>query len=299
MYYNVAMAMVKDTLKYLKKSFWVLALNAVVPALIISFFAQPFANITFLSMLFVGQTDYYFTDIFMMMLTPISGASFIAGFVGYIAFFIFFWLGCAGGICIVEKHLKTGELSPLIGKHQFFSYLFPVLIGLAIWAVLFLVSTVAQSGLISLIHFICGQTPPSFWDCFFSTLVALIMFAIVLYLSVHIIFLPLIMVYYGYGLRESFVQSIRLTSNNLKQMVIGFIVPLFVIMGAEFLLSLVTALLKRYAGITEAARYWIDYCISVVMHITIIVYLIAFDMIAFYKCSNFERRDILIHNRRN
>lgn len=285
-------------MKYLGKSFWVLALSALVPALILSLFAKPFSSITFLSSLFVGQTDYNFTDIFMMMLTPISGASFIEGFIGYIAFFIFLLIGCVYGGCIIEKHLKTGELRLMIGKHQFMSYLLPTFIALAIWSIMFLISAVAQSGLISLIHFIFGQTPPTFVDCFFSTLVSLLIFTLVLYLSLHILFLPLIMVYYGYGLRESFVQSIRLTTNNLRSLVLGFILPLFAVMGLNFVFNLMSALLRRYGVITETAEYWMNYIISVLFHIIIIVYLIAYDLVAFYKCSDFERRDISIHKRR-
>lgn len=290
--------MFKETMKYLGKSFWVLALAALAPALVISLFAKPFSSITFLSSLFVGQTDYNFTDIFMMMLTPISGATFFEGFVGYIASFLCLWIGCVYGVCIIEKHLKTGELRLRIGKHQFLSYLLPTFIVFVIWSIMFLVSSVAQSGLISLIHFICGRTPPTFVDCFFSTLVSVLIFALLMYLSVHILFLPLIMVYYGYGIRESLVQSIRLTSNNLKSLVLGFILPLFAVMGVNFIFNLMTALLRRYAAINETVEYWMNYFVSVFIHVILIVYLITYDLIAFYKCSDFERRDILIHKRR-
>ncbi len=285
----------KETMKYLGKGFWVTALAALAPALLISFFAKPFSSITFLSSLFVGQTDYYFTDIFMMMITPISNATFLGGIIGYIAFFLSFWLACVYGVCIIEKHLKTGELRLRINRHQFSSFLLPTLITLAIWAVVYLISTVAQSGLISLIHYICGQTPPTALDCFLSTLVSLIIFTAVLYLSVYILFLPLIMVHYGYGLRESFVQSLRLTSNNFRSLMLGFILPLFAVMGINFVFNLMTALLRRYGAIGETAEYWLNYVISVLIHVVIIVYLLAYDLIAFYKCSDFERRDILIH----
>ncbi|MCH5163844.1 MAG: hypothetical protein J1F36_02380 [Clostridiales bacterium] len=293
------MAMLEETLKYLKKSFWVLAFVAVVPALIISFFAKPFSSITFLPLLFVGQTDYHFSEIFMMMLTPISNASFWGGFVGNVLFFVLFWISCVLGVCIVEKHLKTGTLTPKTSAHQFFSYVLPILLALIMWSALYLVSAVAQSGFISLIHFICGVTPPSFIDCLLSTFISILVFGGVMYCSIHLMFMPLIMVYYGYGWRESLVESLRMTSKNYKDVLLGFGLPMVIIIGVNFVLSLVTALLIRFANLSEVARYWIDYIISVATHIMIIVYLIAYDVVAFYKLSGLERRDIKRYERRN
>ena len=292
------MAMLEETWKYLKKSFWVLAFVAVVPALIISFFAKPFSSITFLPLLFVGQTDYHFSEIFMMMLTPISNASFFGGFVGNVLFLLLFWISCVWGVCIVEKHLKTGELLPIINMHQFFSYVLPILLALAMWAGLYLVAAVAQSGFISFIHFICGVTPPSVIDCILSTLISIFVLGGVMYCSIHLMFMPLIMVYYGYGWKESLVESLRLTSKNYKDVIVGFLLPMVILIGVDFILSLVTALLIRFANLSEPARYWLDYIVSVATHIMVIVYLIAYDVVAFYKLSGFERRDIKRYERR-
>ena len=290
--------MFEETYKYLKRSFWLLAFVALLPSIGISFFVKPFSSITFLPSLFVGRTDYDFFEIFMTMLTPIYNASFFGGAIGYIIFFLFFGLAGIWGICVTEKHLKTGELSLKVSKHQFLSYLFPVFFALLLWSLLYLISVVAQSGLISLIHYICGVTPPSFLDCFFSTLVALAIFYVLMYCSIHLLFLPLIMVYYGYGWRESFVESIRLTSQNLKSVFTGFIVPLLILIMADAVLTLGTALLTRYVGMSETAKYWIDFVISVLIHTVTIVFLFSYDIVSFYKLSNFERRDIKKYERR-
>ena len=292
------MALLKETYKYLKKSFWILALGAIVPALVMSFFSKPFSNITFLPTLFVGQTDYHFSEILRMMTSPIVDISFWGEVIGGIAFMVFVWLGGGVCLCIAEKHLKTGELSLRISRNQFFTYAIPMLFSFAIWAVLYLLCMIVQSGLISLIHYICGVTPPNAIDCILSTIVSLLIYTAILYCSIHLLFLPLITVYYGYGLRESFVESLRMTSNNLKTLLLGFIIPLIAVIGANALLSLVTALLMRYAGMSVSAKYWIDFVISIVTHALTIIYLVAYDLVAFYDLSGLERRDIKIYERR-
>lgn len=290
--------MLKETCKYLKKSFWLLAFIALIPSIGISFFVKPFSSITFLPSLFVGQTDYDFSDIFIKMLTPINNASFIDGLLGYLIFFLCFGIACIWGICVTEKHLKTGELSLKVSKHQFLSYLFPIFFTLAIWYALYLIACVAQSGIISLIHYVCGVTPPSFVDCFFSTIASLAIFYLVIFCTIHLLFLPLIMVYYGYGWRESFVESLRLTSKNFKSLLTGFMVPLIILILSDAILTLCTALLTKYAGMSAAAKYWIDFVISVVIHTLTIMFLFVYDNVAFYKLSNFERRDIKVYGGR-
>lgn len=290
--------MLKETCGYFKKCFWLLVLVALLPSIGISFFVKPFSSITFLPSLFVGRTDYDFSDIFMMMLTPINGAPFLGGIIGYVIFFICFGLASIWGICVIEKHFKTGELSLNVSKHQFTLYLFPIFFALALWSALYLIAAVAQSGLISLIHYICGVTPPSFIDCFLSTIVSLAVFYGVMYLSIHLLFLPLIMVYYGYGWRESFVESIRLSSQNFKSIMTGFIVPLLVLILADSVLTLGTALLVRFANMSASAKYWIDFIISVIIHTLTIMYVYTYDIVAFYKLSGFERRDIKRYERR-
>ncbi len=282
------MAMFKKTAQYLKRSFAVLALIAIVPSLIISFFVRPFANITVLPTLFVGQTDYNFTDIFMNMFSSLNSNGFWVGFVGYILFFAFLWLAGVSGICIVEKHLRTGELSPVPSKNQFFSYFMPMFYTLLIWAFMYLLSTVIQSGLISLIHYVCGETPPSVLDCILSTLIALAILALNIFLVIHFMFLPPIMVNYGYGLRESFVQSQRLTYKNLRSLFFGLIVPILTLVLIEYLLSLLTALVN----IDQTARYWIDYAITALFHMLVIVYIISYDTITFFELNGLERRDL-------
>ncbi len=299
MCYNKGMfTMLKETCKYLKKSFWLLAFVALLPSIGISFFVKPFSSITFLPSLFVGRIDYSFSDIFMMMLTPINGASFWGGLIGHTIFFICFGIACIWGVCVTEKHFKTGELSLKVSVHQFTSYLFPVFLALAMWSALYLIAAVAQSGLISLIHYVCGVTPPSFIYCFLSTIVSLAIFYGVMYCSIHLLFLPLIMVSYGYGWRESFVESLRLTSQNFKSLMTGFFLPLLIFIFADAVLTLGTALLSKYAGMSAAAKYWIDFIISVVIHTLTIMYLFIYDIVAFYRLSGFERRDIKRYGRR-
>lgn len=292
------MQIFKDTCKYLKKSFWFLAIVAIVPSIILSFFAKPFSNITFLPSLFVGRTDYNFTEVFMLMFTPIYGASVFEGLIGHVVFFVSLWLACVVGITMVDKHLKTGELTLKVEKYNVASYLLPVLLSLVIWAVVYLVAIVAQSGLLSLIHYICGVTPPSAIDCILSTLVSLLIFVGILYGSIYLMFVPLNMVYYGYGPREAILESSRLVSDKPGNMVSGFIIPITVLIVINLIFSLVTSLLTTYAGMSMTARYWIDYVFSVATHLMIIVYLIAYVIVAFYNLSNLERRDIKRYQRR-
>lgn len=292
------MALLGETFKYLKKSFWILLLYAIVPSIVISFFVKPFSSITFLPTLFVGQTDYDFIEIFAMITSTIVDVSVFGDLIGGIVFFVFMWIAAVLCLCVAEKHLKTGELSLKISKNQFFTYAFPIFFSLVLWIVLYLVCLAAQSGFISLIHFVCGVTPPTTIDCILSTVVSLLIFTAILYCSVHLLFLPLITVYYGYGLRESFVESLRMTSDNMRTLLLGFLVPMLVAIIADVILSTITALLAGYAGMSLAAKYWIDYIISVITLALIIMYLVAYALVSFYKLSGLERRDIRKYDRR-
>ena len=283
------MTMIKDTIAYLKKSFGVLILGALLPSIIISFFARPISSLTSLPILFLGSTDYKFTEIFMHFLTPISNAGFWSAFLGYIVFFVFLWAGIVVNVSIADKHMKTGELSLKLSKHQVFPYVFSILLALVIWSIIYLITMVSQSGLISLIHYICGVTPPTLVDCLLSVAVSILLFFALMYFSLYLVFVPLIMVCYGYGFRESLVESIRLTTKNFKQLFAGLLLPVLVILIGSLCLYLVTSLLS--VKLSDAAYYWMDYAISVIAHSLIIIYLTSYALVAFYNLANLERRD--------
>jgi len=86
---------------------------------------------------------------------------------------------------------------------------------------------------------------------------------------------------YGYSFKDAFVETMRTVSKRWLSLVLGLIIPVAILTAPQIVLN------SRLLGF----RYWLQILVSIISHLLIIVYYMAYIAVSVYKINGLERRD--------
>jgi len=277
------MIYLKETFKYLKKSFFPLLVVALIPAILLGLFTSPFTFISFLP-LYYGTTDgTSFGGIFAMLL-DIDSLRLIFPFI-LLAFFLILFLSY--GLGTVEKHFKTGKrgfTSPLRAMNN---SALPILKTVPILLAGLMIAILLQASIVTLIrHSVSGLNyAPYFIDSILVTMVATVFYGLILMASIFAGVWTVIIQIYGYSFREAFVETVRSVRTRWFSLFFGLLIPITMLVSAQLIYNVF--LVFEDVGWES----WLQNFVSVLINLFILIYFMAYIPVSVYQLNNLDRRD--------
>lgn len=270
------MLYVKKTFSYLSKSFWLLALVSLIPAILLGIFLRPLGFITFLPDYAATAVDAYgdiaeliFNTYALVYVYPI------------ILIFVALALCCSLALSVIEKHFRTGKLMLKAPLADINSSLFPTLKTLAVLVGTYLLWKFLLSGLTTLFHFIfSGQGRPSALNLILSAVVIVALFLTMLFFGVPAVFWTPLMLTFGYSFGDAFIEAVKLAGKAHWKLFVALAFPFVAVALIQSALEFLTL------------HIILEKAISSVLYLFMLTYLLAFMMVAMFDLSGLERRDI-------
>lgn len=270
------MLYIKKTFSYLKKSFWLLALIAAVPAVLTAVFFRPLGFIGFIPQ-YAHFGAHSFTDIAWMIFDRYSFTYVYPIVLTFIALVLSFSLS----LSVIEKHFKVGRLLLKAPVKDVNNSLFPVLKTLTVITVFYLAWNFMLAGIITLAHFIfSGPGVPTKLNLIIANVLVLGLFVLFVFFSTPSVLWAPLMLLFGYSFVDAFVASTKLTGKATGRLFFGVLFPFVVIILLQYVLSFFFVpliIMKVISG------FYILF---------LIVYLMAYMMVAAFDLTDMERRDI-------
>lgn len=269
------MRFVTETFKYWKKSFFLLALIAAVPAIALGLFFRPLTELTFIGAF--AETD-------IRSIKQVFEAIFEGGYrriwplpVAFVALV----LSVSLGLSVIEKHFRTGQLRVKAPLKEINNSVFPVLINMLILTGIVILWKLILAGVVALTHFIMQRGgPPGAANIVVTAVFSVGLFVLVCFLAIPIILWTPIMLVYGYSFLDACMASVKLVSGHTGNLLIGIMLPFTVVTIAEYLLF--------YLRLPS----FVSIIVNCVLYLLLIVYFITFAMTAVFDLSKMERRDV-------
>lgn len=273
------MQYVRLTFQYMRKAFLILAAVNLPAAVVLGIFTRPMRTLTFLPE-YLQTAVSGFWDTFWL----IFGRDATTKVYPVILVFLLLLLGVCVSFSLIEKHMRVGKLHFTGAVKQINSYFLPVLIMLAILAVLTLVYSLLQTGMLTLLHFIIsGNGKPVLAGVIVSAAVALVLFVLAVAAFCSTVYLASMMTIYGYSFRDGYAAAFRLTSHNTGGIVAGLLFP-----------TLLVAVVRIGLGFVPMPLFAFQ-IIGCVLYLFLLVYLVSFIMVSLFDLSGMERRDCKRH----
>lgn len=269
------MGYLKSTIKYLKRSWWVLALCFLPSAVLLGFFARPILSIGFIYD-YMNLDVKNYSDIFWLFINKVS----LTHVYPIILMFVIIFIAVTIIFSVIEKHLRVGRL--LIRKpfSEVNNYFLPVFFMMLIFSAMLCLYFIINISLITLFHFIIsGAGVPSMVSGALAVIINFILFIVLIILmSLFIYVIPLQNIF-GYSFTESLSMSIKYVGDNKIKILTGIFIPLFLVALIEFIVSSISP------------PDMVSVIINTILHLAIFVYMIPYTMITFFKISGLERKD--------
>ncbi len=269
------MKFIRDTFAYLKKSFWLLALICLAPAVTLGFFVKPLASITFVpaySQTFVRG----FRDVFSL----VFDIGCLKNIYPPILIFCTLLISLCLSLSVIEKHFRVGKLILKKPFSEINNTFFPVLMVLLLLTAIMILYSFLLISLVSLSHYaICGAGKPNAGAVVAAVVISVVLFVLCFCFASPIIFMIPLSVIYGYSFSDAITAAFELAGKKPVSVVGGAIFPFAIVLAIEYILSFFTII--RAASII----------VSTLMYLFIIVYLSAYVMVVMFSLSDLERRD--------
>lgn len=270
------MLYIKKTFSYLKKSFWILALIAAIPAVVMSLFFRPLSFITFIPQ-YSSTVINSFTDVAWLIFDKYS----ITHVYPLVIVFILLVLGCSLMLSIIEKHFRVGKLMLKAPIKDVNNSLFPVLKTLAVIVVIYLLWNFILAGITTLLHFIMsGRGVATKLNVAVITAIILGLFLVLLFFCMPALLWAPLMLIFGYSFVDAFIASAKLSGKTPMRLFTGCAFPFLLIIILQYILSFFP--IPLFVMIIAAAIYFIF----------LISYIMAYMMVAAFDLTDMERRDV-------
>ncbi len=268
---------IKETLKYIFKTFFPLAAILILPAVVLGVFVKPMSSISFIPDYAVTGVESY-SDVFRLVFR----ASHIKNVYPPVLIFLSLFLGMCFGFSFIEKHFRTGRKilfqNPVAGINETF---FPVLTVLMICTLLMVLYSLILISVVYLLHIILsGDGLPSVLNIIVSTFVSISIFILFIALTGPVIFMIPLKMTYGYAFSDAFSSAFAIMGKKAFKIIFSGVFPFLLVAIIEYVLTFFTL----YDFITII--------ISICMYLFIIMYVISYVMIVMFDVSGLERRDI-------
>jgi len=279
MLFNNLMQFVKETFKYLKKSFFALLVLAAAPAFILGLMFPPFSGVSFIP-LYVQTPAANFVSIFWMIFSK-RGISHIYPAILALPVFIVF---AAFIFSVIEKHFKTGKLMlhrPFYSVNNSLLTILKIIpLALALIAVLLLV----QISLSSLVRLVVTGVEgfPRVFDCIWIVIIAALFFFVSIAVTVFMGVWAVIIQIFGFSFAEAFVEAMRTVGKRWLPLILGMAVPIII---------LITPLVVLNSLPPEWIPEIVKAIVGMAAHLLVIVYYFAYVMVSTFNLANLERRD--------
>ena len=269
------MSYIAKTFSYIKKSFWVLLLIAVVPAVLLGLFVRPLGFVTFIPDFAVSAINSY-ADIAWLIFDRHATVYVYP----LLLIFVTLTVCMALALSVIEKHFRTGKLMLKAPLRDLNSSLFPMLKTLAFIIAVYMLFKFILSGLVTLLHFLLsGAGHPNTLTVILVSISIIIAFVISIYFSVPIMFWAPLMLTFGYSFVDALIEAARMSSKAVWRLFTALIFPLVTVA----LLQCVFELLPLPIIAMKA--------IAAVMYLFLIMYISALMPVATFDLSELERRD--------
>lgn len=270
------MTYVAKTFSYMKKSFWLLALIALVPAVLFGLFVRPLGFITFVPD-YATTTVTSYADIAWLIFDRYA----ITYVYPIIIIFITTVVSVSLALSVIEKHFRTGRLMLKAPLQDINSSLFPTLKTLAVVTGIYLLWKFILSGLVTLMHFLISGsgTPNSVTVIVVSVLIAAVFLVTVFFGVPTLLWAPL-MLTFGYSFVDALIEASRMSGKANWKLFAAFIFPLVIIILLQCILELLPIPIVAMKAI------------AAVFYLFLIMYLSALMMVAVFDLTELERRDI-------
>lgn len=263
-----------NTVRYIKKAWWYLILLALIPSIVGGVLSTPFWEVSFLMSTSLGTVAA--KDMFLILFGDswMHAWPVIVIAIVQIAFFSL-------AVSMIERHFRVGKMS---FNHPFRSInncIWPVTLTTIILSVVSILWRFVVYGLTVLLGFL-GRVigMPMELTFVFMCLIALLLFIVHLMMILFIVFLPIVMIEYGYGVRDSMVYVFRLLNGKFWKLFAALLLPVIIF------IPLVMVLL--WLGLP----FYVYYIIWSVFFLALNVYSLAFIMTNSFDLLEIERRDI-------
>lgn len=263
-----------NAVAYLKKAWWYLILLVLVPSIVAGILSTPFWEVSFL--MERGIVHLTSKELFMLLFGD-SWQNAWPVIVIAVVQIIFFSLA----VSLTERHFRVGKMS---FNHPFRSInncIWPVALTTGILSVVSILWRFVVYGVTVLISFLgMVMNAPAEMVFVFMCVFALALFVVHLMIITLIVFWPIVMIEYGYGLRDSVVYVFRALNRKFWKIFLSLLLP--VIVFIPVVMVLIWLRLPFYG-----------YCIIwSVFFLALNVYSLAFIMTNSFDLLELERRDI-------
>ena len=277
------MDFIKETFKYLRKSFIPLCVVAALPAVMMGVFMRPFSSVSFLPFYYTLGAANFSTIFWMMMTGRIELSGILLSFVIPLILIVpVLMLGIGYGLGMIEKQFKTGKLGLTNPWRAINNSILSIIKTVPIFLVLLLLVLLTQTGILTLIRtWTSGlDSVTLLGDAIAVSIVSGLFFLIKIMLLIIFGVWAVIIQIYGYSFTDAFIEAIRTISKQWLALVLGLIVPVAVLIVPQIVYNMLPMF-----------WYWLQMSISILSHLLIIVYYMAYITVSVYKINGLERRD--------
>ena len=270
------MIYVSKTFSYMRKSFWLLALISLVPALLLGLFVRPMGFISFVPD-YASTTVTSYADIAWLIFDRYATVYVYP----IVLIFVTLVICMSLALSVIEKHFRTGRLMFKAPLQDINSSLFPTLKMLSVITAAYLLYKFILSGLVTLLHFlISGSGAPNTVTIVIVAVVVVALFFLMMFFAVPVLLWTPLMLTFGYSFADAFIAASRMASKAFWKLFLALVLP-FV---AVILVQCVLELLPLHIAALKA--------VAAVMYLFVIMYMSALMMVAMFDLTELERRDV-------
>lgn len=267
---------VKETLKYIVKNFLPLALIFIAPSVVLAFFVNPMATISFIPVYAQTPVNSYYDFVGFVL-----NFDYLKLVYPPILIFITLLLSFCIGMSVIERHFRVGKLNlkkPFSNLNDAF---IPGIIVLLICAGILVLYSVILLSVTFLLHVIISgiSNVPNVANLIITTITSLAVFILFMTLTSPVGFMMPLMITYGYRFTDAISQAYALVGKKLFKVTAGIVFPFIVVAILEYILSFFNII------------YAIDIIIAVIFYLFLTIYITAYIVTVMFDLSNLERRD--------
>jgi len=279
-----SMIYLKETFKFLKKSFFSLFIVAIIPAVLLGIFSSPFSTLSFLPLYYRTNYGASFFSIFWMFIYRDSLRRIFPFIITCVVLIIFL----SYGLGLVEKQFKTGKRGLTKPLRAINNSALSIVKTVPFMLAILLVALFIHTGLILLIrHAVSGLNyAPLFIDNFLVTIVSIILYALILMASIFVGVWAVIIQIYGYTFKEAFVEAIRAVRKKWLSLFLGLFIPITVLVSVQ----LTYTVFLIFEGAPRGFD-WLQGFVSVMINLFILIYYMAYIPVSVYQLNGLDRRD--------
>ncbi|MDR3021958.1 MAG: hypothetical protein LBU60_04735 [Clostridiales bacterium] len=264
---------------YIKKTFLLYGMLALVPAILLGLFCTPL-DTTIFWIFYRGNNVHNIGDMFHLVFNvPLYSRVY-----PLVIIVLSLIICCSLTYNSMETHMKVGKLTIGNPMHGVNYTVIPVSITL-FWFILFInVLKFIVTVLAYVIHLLFINSQGSAFPVFLIAMMAVILVFLVVSMAFSMLLWIPAMIMSGYNFRDMAAYSIRLVQKNIWQLFISMAVPL----SATIILLIVLAASQISAALLTV--------LSVAIYLFWILYLQSFSMIAYFDLTENERADLRMVN---